>query len=266
MDKHWYVLAPELFYVYSQLPIALFSPELRKFCPLSTISARKGQLESLLEKAELLPSAQENDNEDLSPVDSDDEGSGCEVGNLAKKLKSPLRNLMDLTPLLERAFAQTLRPVQARLFTDIEPKFCVSEPAKHHVNLVRERYRQASEILVERLGEANWQRFVRIRRQMQDIENIPESAAAFEPTIDVQSRFVPVSKFYDSGLGTSLARISSMAASIASQSSFLTASTDTKNAAFRVPATPVEVLDGNPFVCFICGTKLLHIRNRADWK
>ena len=43
--------------------------------------------------------------------------------------------------------------------------FRVSDPAQSYVQLVREKYKNAEHRLVERLGEANWQRHIRVRTE-----------------------------------------------------------------------------------------------------
>jgi hypothetical protein len=80
------------------------------------------------------------------------------------------------------------------------------------------------------------------------------------------STFLPVSKFHDSGLGTSVPAQSDHAFSIASHTSFLSSHAESEDGKARVPPTPEQVAEGQPFDCAICGQTLTSIKSRIDWK
>jgi len=84
--------------------------------------------------------------------------------------------------------------------------------------------------------------------------HVTESAKRF--VIQVQSAFAPVSKFHDSGLGTSMA----------SHSSFVSTEAESSLGRLRVPPTPDAVGNGLSFDCFVCGQRQAKIKNRVDWK
>lgn len=135
--------------------------------------------------------------------------------------------------------------------------FCLSDPAKIYVSLVREKFKQAPDQLVERLGEANWQRHVGVRKRM---ENNNDSEEGLESAYSV---FRPYSVFHDSGIGTSVPAQTSYAPS---HTSFLSSNTEEGQNSLRVPPTPKEVGTGKPFKCDFCGKSLASIKNRVEWK
>lgn len=172
--------------------------------------------------------------------------------------------LMDLSPTLERMANDGNLAGEDPIIGPNGINFHVSESAKHHVRQVHDKFREAPKALVERLGEANWQRFVRIRTCMQKHEY--ESAEKAQEPVAAMSAFAPLSKFYDSGLGSSIRTRSHLAASIASHSSFVSTEADISAGRIRVPPTPEEVGKGLPFKCFICGHVQSKVKNRIDWK
>ncbi len=136
--------------------------------------------------------------------------------------------------------------------------FCLSDPAKIYVSLVREKFRQAPDQLVERLGQANWQRHVGVRKRIEStigiVEEVPKTACSI---------FRPYSTFHDSGIGTSLPTQTSY---VPSHTSFISSNTEGEQNSLRVPPMPLEVVTGKPFQCDFCGMLLPSIKNRVEWK
>lgn len=140
--------------------------------------------------------------------------------------------------------------------------FQVSDPARSYVIRVYDKFKRANTRLIERLGEANWQRHISLRTHHTQNVKVPQETLDKAP----KSIFVPVSLFHDSGLGSTLPAYSSYAATVASHSSFVSSVEDSEIGELRVPATPKEVFDGVPFECTICGHTLRKIKSRIDWK
>ena len=135
---------------------------------------------------------------------------------------------------------------------------------------MREKFQQAQTQLVERLGEASWQRHRDVRQRRDQINNATEelpSPAVAEGDGDGEqmphSMFRPYSSFHDSGIGTSVPAQTTYAASHAS---FQSSNTEGGRTFLRVPPTPGEVSIDKPFQCCYCGNVLLKIKNRVDWK
>lgn len=167
--------------------------------------------------------------------------------------------LLDLLPSMEQTYKDASDPGLHFEEGGRKISFHVTEAARPYVLQLHDKFREAKISLVERLGEANWQRFIRIRQY--DAANFlkDELAAA-------RSTFIPASKFHDSGLGTSLSGKSLSAPTIASHSSFVSSLADKEGYCPRVPPTPDKVAEGLPFECLICKQSLTKIKTRVDWK
>lgn len=134
----------------------------------------------------------------------------------------------------------------------IEPSdvFQVSEPASPFVSLVLDRFRKASPWLAQRLSEANWQRYLRIRSQTRASH---EDDALADSVVPI-SLFNPVSMLPNYEMST--------VSYPPSVSSLL----DINEGSLRVPDEPSEVALGKPFTCAICSRKIYNIKRRIDWK
>ena len=192
-----------------------------------------------------------------SDTDEDDISEDDDIGDIVEELRLQIRWLMQLAPTLE----QNLIHAENTRFQASSPTglpFSVSGPAAVYVSLVREKYRQAETQLVERLGEANWQRHVGVRNRMEAETPVPA-----EELVVAKSVFRPHSAFHDSGIGTS---IPAQTQYTPSHTSFQSSNTEGEHESLRVPATPAEVHDGIPFQCSICKSMVTNIKTRVDWK
>ncbi len=191
-----------------------------------------------------------------SDTDDDDISEDDVTGDIYEELGLHTRWLTQLAPTLEQ---NLIHAENARYQTSCRrgAPFLVSGPAAIYVSLVREKYRQAQNQLVERLGEANWQRHVKVRTRMEASVDVPSPA---EELVVAKSLFRPYSAFHDSGIGTSVQGQTQYA------SSFQSSNREGEHESLRVPATPAEVYDGKPFQCFLCKSMLSNIKNRDDWK
>jgi Fungal Zn(2)-Cys(6) binuclear cluster domain len=179
-----------------------------------------------------------------------------------RDMASHIACLQDLAPTLEQMLDE-MDQFHKMGYDATRPVFHVSDAARPFVLQIHDKYRSAPTSLVKRLGEANWQRWVRIRKQMDgEGENEEEN----EEREMAHSTFLPMSKFHDSGLGTSMPTQSDRAFSIASHTSFLSSHADSEDGETRVPPTPEQVAEGRPFDCAICGQTLASIKSRIDWK
>ena len=192
-----------------------------------------------------------------SDTDEDDISEDDDKGDIVEELRLQTRWLMQLAPTLE----QNLIHAENTRFHASSPTglpFSVSGPAAIYVSLVREKYRQAETQLVERLGEANWQRHVGVRKRMEVEPPVPA-----EDLVIAKSVFRPHSAFHDSGIGTS---IPAQTQYTPSHTSFQSSNTEGEHESLRVPATPAEVHEGIPFQCSICRSMVTNIKTRVDWK
>ena len=204
-----------------------------------------------------------SDWEDESDTDEENSSDDDNTTDIVEELRLQTQWLTQLGPILEQNLVSVQKTrIEASLPAPVP--FSVSGPAGIYVSLVREKYKQAQDQLVERLGEANWQRHISVRRSMEASANIAEETTA--PIADsavARSVFRPYSAFHDSGIGPSIPAQTEYAPS---HTSFQSSNTEGERELVRVPATPMEVNDGKPFQCFLCKCVLSDIKNRVDWK
>ncbi|KAH8587401.1 hypothetical protein B0O99DRAFT_694475 [Bisporella sp. PMI_857] len=239
------------------------SPRQRK------IKIDEKKLEYLLELSKII-----SDNDSNSYPDSDYcEGMLEESGTLGTleenfhveitTLKTYVTCLMDLLPtLLDTLNYERIKSSRLDLALQCPP-FQVSGPAQSYVSLVRDLFVTADNRLIERLGEANWQRHVALRKRLNALE---EDGDTVPVAGLLETVFQPVSIFHDSGLATSFPTDSHRALTVISSSTFKSTTSEESHGGFRVPPVPEEVSLGLPFLCTICGHMLTEIKNRSDWK
>lgn len=206
----------------------------------------------------MLKNVTESDYESDSETDEEEDNNSeyIQQSHIVSALKTYTACLMDLLPSMEDTLAcsQAVREDQNKAPVE----FHVSGPARTYIINISDQFEKANIHLVERLGEANWQRHTAIRNGFE--------AAVEEEEEMPKSIFRPVSLFRDSAMGSSMPAQSSYAATIVSHSSFVSSLGDAENGRLRVPKTPREVSQGVPFDCEICGHTLSKIQNRIDWK
>ena len=176
-----------------------------------------------------------------------------------------IESLKDLAATIESNLIDSERRIKDIGEASI-PAFIVSKPAQGYVSHVRDRYPRAPARLIERLGEANWQRHIVVRGRMEKSAALASEKYIPQSQSVLFSDFKPVSMFHDSGLGTTVSAASRYAASAASHTSFISSIAEKRNNSIRVPPTPMEVDVGKPFRCSICGLVQTKIKNRVEWK
>jgi hypothetical protein len=196
-----------------------------------------------------------------SETDKDEQSSASD--NFLHALDTNTRLLLYLCPSLDQAFRDVQRQPQQRASLRPPMAFHVTEAARSYVLQVHDKFREADMHLVERLGEANWQRYERLRAVKSEVEEPIANSGHSEPP---KSVFQPLSLFQDSGLGTSLPTHSQRAPSVASHSSFASSIADHEHGRLQIPKTPDEVAARLPFTCFICQRLQTNIWDRIGWK
>ena len=179
--------------------------------------------------------------------------------DVVKDLQSYIMCLVDLGYTLEHRLL-CIENGRLRSSEVVPVPFHVSDAAKVYVSLVRDKFKKAEMLLVERLGEANWQRHVNVRLQIDDVSNgVDEEYLREDPC----TTFRPYTAFHDSGIGTSVPTQTKYASS---HTSYNSSDAEKEEGCLRVPREPVEIGAGKPFRCYLCGKFLSSIRNRRDWK
>ena len=182
-----------------------------------------------------------------------------EDNGIAGELQLHIGCLIDLGPTLEKCFLCT-RNGRVRSSQLVPVPFYVSDVAGVYISLIRDKFRDAEARLIERLGEANWQRHVNVRLGMANVISDAEVGSIREEPC---STFGPYSAFHNSGIGPSVPTQTQYAAS---HTSFVSSVSEKEEKRLGVPREPVEVGAGRSFKCYLCGEVLSNIRNRLDWK
>ena len=179
------------------------------------------------------------------------------------RISSFSTHLIDLGPTLERTLRCMARASSKSSPPVIMP-FNVSEAAKAYASLIRDKFNQAPIQLVERMGEANWQRHKKMRKQIGSASEKSEEESVLDEDLGgAVSTSLPSSTFHNSGIGTSLPVQTRYTPSHAS---LISSNTEGLSGRLRVPREPAEVVAGRPFKCHFCGKKLSNIRTRVQWK
>ena len=196
--------------------------------------------------------------------DNDDSDSDCssilsssDWDDMAQDLWVDVQCLLDLDAIITCP-----APDIAELSTD---KQKLPESWDPHVSFrdrIKFRFPNADPSLVERLARANWGRFLKGKADRERNQMIAEEQAAEEPSIEqagtVAHHTAPISKFHDSGLGTSINTGSAYAETVMTYHR-------EGGASVRIPPLPEEAKQGNPFECIACGGKVVITNSRA-WK
>ncbi|EXJ86597.1 hypothetical protein A1O3_03550 [Capronia epimyces CBS 606.96] len=211
-----------------------------------------------------------SDDDSTDSEQSEDETASYlsrDEGLLERKYFRPLFEyvelLLELCPTLEQTYKHRHQETTSSKLQS-EHQISVSIPALSYVQNIRDKFPLASNNLVERLGESNWQRHERLRSI--DVAKASEELARSNLPQHPKSLFQPVSIFKDSALGSSLPAISEHAPTVASHSSFLSSTEGQDKGRFRVPKLPKNTSYGEPFLCPFCMKTIRQIRSRVDWK
>ncbi|KAL3468894.1 hypothetical protein BJX99DRAFT_242539 [Aspergillus californicus] len=221
-------------------------------------------LSTLLEKCTVIISETEgSDTSSDSDTDSVCSSATEAHSNQHGRLHCYISCLMELGPAIERQISN----IQFKLDQQTLPMpkvFSLSENAQPYARRIKDRFKDAQIVLVERLAEANWERSIRIRAQIEEQMGQEPGPAAAIPAL-ASTVFKPFSTFDDSGLGTSVPAKSQYATTIASHSSFMSVLGNEGEGRPRVPRLPDGGEHGRTFRCTYCG-KRISCKTRIQWK
>ncbi|KAG8531244.1 uncharacterized protein KY384_004602 [Bacidia gigantensis] len=197
--------------------------------------------------------------------DSDSDTSDGEVClekgvfHIPESIAFHIKSLLEATPSILQCFEHLKTGVP--LVPPIEG-FITSGPAQAYIMLVRDKFPKASTQLVERLGEANWQRHAELR----DFKDVEETC---DPTPEVEIEVSkPIYTFRDSGYESNRSgesRYPASIMSIKSHSSFKSDETRSSATKLRVPSVPDGVVEGSE-PCPYCSENQTNIDSRVKWK
>ncbi|KAK3390130.1 hypothetical protein B0H63DRAFT_107437 [Podospora didyma] len=228
---------------------------LNRLIPLSHISSDrlevfKDQLAAT--NAEACYILHEDDGSEASSDALSELGLEDSVAEVAEDLKTDAQCLMELDPLFRNPVLDLSSLKQKRPLHLIE-----WAPEKAYCDKVQQRFPRAEGSLVERLGEANWVRYLRCQEQRNSTDTQLRDREVVARQDDEQT-VAASSKYHDSGLGTSLPTASSYAETIMTYGGG-------DGQKIRIPPLSAESKGGKPFPCVACG-KTVRIMNNSAWK
>ena len=177
-----------------------------------------------------------------------DEESEDDTAEIPTEIGALIECLQELTPSIK------ICVMRAELSSMTSHPFTVSGPAFHYIQNIRDKYDQIPVQLANRLGEANWQKHIRLRQIVEHNENHGKDEREALGAAGAKSIF------HDSGIGT---METASAHSARSSSSFLSNNTIGDGLGLHVPPIPVHAKSGDAFLCEFCGIIKYKIRNRV---
>ena len=214
--------------------------------------------------------------------DSETEDTDNALDNIIDSITTYVDCLMDTTASLEQAAEATKSRIIDFEISQIPlPISDASEMAQSYCRNILDKFPDAPQMLVQRLGEANCERHKRIRNRLENAWSLEEIATQIKVEVEddcQQTVSGEETLFHDSGIGTSIAASSVMhagpqnsalstkppkALSVATFTSFLT---DETYHGGRMPSLPSDACAGKPFRCDLCGQIVRNVSTWVDWK
>lgn len=173
------------------------------------------------------------------------------INDVLEDLRVDTTCLLDLEPLLCNPILQT-DPEPTAVLDATRITWCPHQPYSDKVSV---RFPMATDVLVNRLGKANYGRYLRCQEQkaINELGDIQPDQIASGGLDSASSRF------HDSGIGSSLPTTSSAYAETVMSYGM------GEGRKVRVPPLPNQAKEGLPFSCVACG-KLVKIATNSAWK
>lgn len=210
-------------------------------------------MSTVLEEAEAAMSGALPNDDDYTELASNTEDDSLD--NVLEDLGIYVQCLVDLGPSIELC-AQYDRSYTLEEAMPGSSRSATLAPPHYYSELIRAKFTNADERLVEALGKLNWERRGRIRAskeaglEQEGVINVDEVA----PSV------VDGSQFHDSGIGSSLPSQSAYAPTIVSFSKRSVSGTFQS----RIPPLPETARNGTPFTCVGCG-RIIQARSTRDY-
>lgn len=189
--------------------------------------------------------------------DSDSGFSSASVSSdwdeIAEDIRTDVQCLQDLDALIKSPAPDIVQVSKDNQKASVDWK-----PHLTYTDRIRTRFPRVKQSLADRLGRANWERFLRGSADREKNQNGSPELTGNEGAATVAHRTEAVSKFHDSGLGTSINTGSAYPETVMSYRR-------EGGESIRIPPLPKEAKQGKDFECVACGQRLI-IRNSAAWK
>ena len=209
-------------------------------------------------------------NSETSDVESkaEVETTNNQIEYLLRAIQTRTQLLMEICISLEFVHRHANRPMKPPSTT--APIFHVSEAAQHCVRKVYDSFPRGDVGLIERLGEANWQRYRKVQK-LQMFECVYKPPSDKKPSEQTLPKPVlrAASTFRDLTVGAPLEATSNITPFLTSNDLYASDPLFASNAAGspgnpKVPRNPSEISQGKTFECNICHALLSDMKNRID--
>ncbi|KAI8631338.1 hypothetical protein F5Y19DRAFT_27271 [Xylariaceae sp. FL1651] len=194
----------------------------------------------------------DDDDDDDDSDDDNDRYRSIELGDfreLAKDLSSSVSCLMDLEPLYNSPAPEPEPELPtASIFVEWKPE-------QSYCDRITQRFPNAEERLVLRLGTASYNRYLRCREERETVDEREDDT--LQGVASGMESSVCTSKFHDSGHGTSVLT-NDDAEAVMSYS-------QREGNPVRIPPLSEDAKNGLPFHCLVCG-KHVTIFSNSEWK
>jgi len=234
------------------------------------MNSSTGLLRKLIARAESTLAPDEGDDQSSTESDASTDydpralaagGVWRPASRCVNMVRHDVSMLMELMPTLEAAYRHKFSSRIRRTSPELTS---VTHEASRYVGHVLEKFPAAHPEVINRLGEANWQRHERIRNVLSGDEAVDVKPGLAAQPVGAKSFFKPYSLFQDSALGSSLQTTYAPAKSVASGRSFASSTNSSARDALRVPQPPI-VTWGEPFTCPFCSDSVCCL-SRPSWK
>jgi hypothetical protein len=159
----------------------------------------------------------------------------CVLSSLDPLLKYPIFDLQEGDPVIDNTWS----------------------PQKFYVDKIIFDFPLINRSLASRLGNTNYERYLRCQANRDAIENEEGALLAEQEAPELAGTVITGSKFHDSGVGTSIGPTIIRPETIISH--------NRKNQSVRIPPLPKGAKDGMPFSCIACDRTVV-ITNKPDWE
>lgn len=232
------------------------------------VKQRCKELEYLIKRTRYIITNLREEFEELGSDDNHDtdEDSASDVeddSDPVRDLRRSISHLIELQPALQQNILRVRRArVEISCPSVVPSNLC--DPASIYASLIREKYKDAQDYLVDRLGKSNWRRhkMVRehseriIRRHSGKVEHVEGRCPSLE---DEGGR--PKSYEVDTS-----ASIAVNVGSALLENPPLLSNIEDEQGSERFPSVPEEVAAGRPFECRFCRKTLHNVKTYMDWK
>ncbi|KAK3290852.1 uncharacterized protein B0H64DRAFT_446673 [Chaetomium fimeti] len=195
--------------------------------------------------------------QDGSDTDNSDSDSSIPFSSdwdeLAEDIWTDVQCLLDLDALIKSPAPDIVQVSRDNQKASVEWK-----PHVVYTDRIRARFPRADPSLADRLGRANWERFLKGNADREKNEKGGFESSGIDAAGTIADCTEPVSKFHDSGLGTSINTGSAYAETVMSYRR-------EGGQSVQIPPLPKEAKQGKPFECVACGRKLV-ITDSSAWK